>query len=508
MNITPKLSGLCVLIFSSLLLAFDTSQIGREVAVPVHLRNGDEFQLPIRQLLDFGRKLFTARWTTEEGAGRPLTKGTGAALSDPQSPLVFPRNFNRISGPDTNSCAGCHNTPAIGGGGDIVANVFVLAQRFDFATFNSSDTVPTGGALDERGLPATLQTIGNSRKTIGMFGSGFIEMLARQITADLETIRDATVPGTSRDLISKGISFGRIIRRPDASWDTSQVEGIPALSLITSGQAPPSLIIRPFHQAGNVISLRQFTNNAFNQHHGIQAEERFGVGVDADGDGVVNELTRADVTAVTLFQATLPVPIQVIPADHDVADAIRKGEHRFSSIGCGRCHIPQLPLDKKGWIYTEPNPYNPSGNLQPGDAPALSVDLSSDELPGPRLKAVGGVLFVPAFSDFKLHDITAGPQDPNREPLDMNQPAGSPAFFLANGKFLTRRLWGIANQHPFGHHGLYTTMREAVLSHHGEAEDTYAGFQKLSKYDQDSVIEFLKSLQIVPGKNPSGAVEP
>ena len=147
MNITPKLSGLCVLIFSSLLLAFDTSQIGREVAVPVHLRNGDEFQLPIRQLLDFGRKLFTARWTTEEGAGRPLTKGTGAALSDPQSPLVFPRNFNRISGPDTNSCAGCHNTPAIGGGGDIVANVFVLAQRFDFATFNSSDTVPTGGAL-------------------------------------------------------------------------------------------------------------------------------------------------------------------------------------------------------------------------------------------------------------------------------------------------------------------------------------------------------------------------
>jgi hypothetical protein len=62
-----------------------------------------------------------------------------------------------------------------------------------------------------------------------------------------------------------------------------------------------------------VISLRQLTNNAFNHHHGIQSEERFGAGVDADGDGVVNELTRADVTAVTLFQATLPVPIQVIP---------------------------------------------------------------------------------------------------------------------------------------------------------------------------------------------------
>ena len=238
---------------------------------------------------------------------------------------MFPRNFNRISAPDTNSCAGCHNTPDVGGGGDIVGNVFVLGQRFDFATFNLLDTIPTKGAVDERGIPVNLQTIANSRKTVGMFGSGFIEMLARQITADLQMVRNATAAGTSRALVSKGISFGRIIRRPDGTWDVSQVEGIPAPSLITSGQAPPSLIIRPFHQAGNVISLRQFTNNAYNHHHGIQSEERFGIGVDADGDGFVNELTRADVTAVTLFQATLPVPVQAIPSDNDVANADPEG---------------------------------------------------------------------------------------------------------------------------------------------------------------------------------------
>lgn len=501
------LAGVCLLIHHNGLFAFDGSQIGKEVAVPVHLQDGEEYQRPLRQLLEFGRNLFTARWTSQEGAGRPLTKGTGSPLSDALSPLVFPRNFNRISGPDTNSCAGCHNSPDVGGGGDIVSNVFVLGQRFDFATFNLNDTIPNKGALDERGLPVTLQSIADSRKTVGMFGSGFIEMLARQITADLQTIRNLTMPGTSRALTSKGIYFGRIIRKLDGTWDTSRVEGIPAPSLITSGQTPPSLIIRPFHQAGNVISLRQFTNNAFNHHHGIQSEERFGVGVDADGDGYVNELTRADVTAVTLFQATLPVPVQVIPSDNDVANAISNGQQRFIQIGCGHCHIPQLPLDRKGWIYTEPNPYNPVGNLQPGDAPVLAVDLTSNELPGPRLKRTGNTVWVPAFTDFKLHDITSGPDDPNREPCDMNQPAGSAAFFLGNGKFLTRRLWGIANQHPFGHHGMYTTMREAVLAHHGEAEDTYAAFQALSKFDQDSLIEFLKSLQIVPSKGPNSSLE-
>ncbi|HEY6990495.1 MAG TPA: di-heme oxidoredictase family protein [Bryobacteraceae bacterium] len=497
----------CTVTCGSTVFGRDDLQLGREVAVAVHLQDGDEYQLPLPRLVDFGRSLFLARWTAQEGAGRPKTKGTGAPLADEQDPLVFPRNFNRISGPDTNSCAGCHNIPDVGGGGDIVGNVFVLGQRFDFATFNSSDPIPTKGSLDERGIPVTLQSIANSRKTVGMFGSGFIEMLARQITADLQSIRDATAPGNSRDLVSKGISFGRIARRSDGTWDTSQVEGIPAPGLTTSGQTPPDLIIRPFHQASNVISLRQFTNNAYNHHQGIQSEERFGLGVDADGDGFVNEMTRADITAVTLFQATLPVPVQIIPADRRLANAIGNGEAQFIRIGCGRCHIPKLPLDNKGWIYTEPSPYNPSGNLRPGDAPTLSVDLTDDDLPGPRLKPSGHVVWVPAFSDFKLHDITAGPQDPNREPCDMNQPLGSPAFFLGNGKFLTRRLWGIANQHPFGHHGLYTTMREVVLAHHGEAEDVGAAFRSLSKYDQDCLIEFLKSLRIEPDRKRSRELE-
>ncbi|HKW97194.1 MAG TPA: di-heme oxidoredictase family protein [Bryobacteraceae bacterium] len=474
--------------------------IGVEVAILDHLQDGQELKMPIRKLIRFGEKLFSAAWTIQEGAGRPNTKGTGNPLSDPSSPLVFPRNFNRISAPDTNSCSGCHNKPRVGGGGDIVGNVFVLGQRFDYATFNELDTIPTRGGVDEKGNAVNLQTISNSRKTVGMFGSGFIEMLARQVTADLQAIRDRTPAGGSSALVSKGISFGAIARHPDGTWDTSGVVGISAPSLVSIGAgSPPSLIIRPLHQAANVISLRQFTNNAFNHHHGMQAEERFGLGVDADGDGFVNELTRADITAASVFQATLPAPGRVISSDSTIRAAVINGEAKFAQIGCTNCHIPSLPLNNQGWIYTEPNPYNPSGNLRPSDGvSALAVDLTSDALPGPRLKVANGAVNVPAYTDLKLHDITSGLGDPNREPLDMNQPAGSPGFFAGNGKFITRKLWGIANQHPFGHHGQYTTMRESVLAHAGEAQATTTAFLALSKYDQDSVIEFLKSLQILP----------
>jgi hypothetical protein len=80
-------------------------------------------------------------------------------------------------------------------------------------------------------------------------------------------------------------------------------------------------------------------------------------------------------------------------------------------------------------------------------------------------------------------------------------------FFSGNCRFITRKLWGIANQHSFGHHGLYTTMREATLAHAGEALGSRMAFQNLTPYDQDSVIEFLKSLQILAAGTKCAVVD-
>jgi cytochrome c peroxidase len=71
-------------------------------------------------------------------------------------------------------------------------------------------------------------------------------------------------------------------------------------------------------------------------------------------------------------------------------------------------------------------------------------------------------------------------------------------FNAGNSRFLTKRLWGAANERPFFHHGKYTTLREAILAHYGEADAARAEFEALRDDERDAVIEFLKTLQVLP----------
>ena len=104
---------MCAFVFFATLGAqvYTQSQIGKELSVPVRLTDGEEFELSLSDLVAHGLRLFAANWTIQEGGGRPLTKGTGAPVLTPGLRLEFPRNFNRVSAPDANSCAGCHNAP-------------------------------------------------------------------------------------------------------------------------------------------------------------------------------------------------------------------------------------------------------------------------------------------------------------------------------------------------------------------------------------------------------------
>jgi hypothetical protein len=41
-------------------------------------------------------------------------------------------------------------------------------------------------------------------------------------------------------------------------------------------------------------------------------------------------------------------------------------------------------------------------------------------------------------------------------------------------------------------------MRQAVMAHAGEALEQRRAFEQLAPYEQDALIEFLKSLQVLP----------
>ena len=456
--------------------------IGERPTLEEHINQADidGRAIEFKQLLDMGETIFAARWTKLDGQGRPGATGSGTPtkrdrLHDP--------GFLRTSGTDATSCADCHNQPTTGGAGGFVANVFVLAQNLDPIT----DSVSA--------------EFSNERNTLAMNGSGAIEMVAREMTASLLSIRAAALSeakATKRSVVkrldTKGINFGQITANPDGTLDTSGVEGVDS-----------DLIIKPFHQKGVVSSVRVFTVNAFNHHHGMEAVERFGFGQkdnkgniigthDFDEDGVPDELTVGDITAATLFQVAMNIPGRVVANDLERRLAAERGEEQFSTIGCADCHRPALILESR--LFSEPNPYNPAGNLRVQDVSRpYMFDLTSD-IPKPRLERSGSNgAIVRAYTDLKRHVICDS----------------TDAFFcnerlIQSGvpveQFLTRKLWDVGNTAPYGHRGDLTTITDAILHHAGEGRLARERFVALSGNEQAEIVEFLKQLQILPNGSP------
>ena len=89
-------------------------------------------------------------------------------------------------------------------------------------------------------------------------------------------------------------------------------------------------------------------------HHGLQSQwmvenwpsKRLGNGPqdDPDGDGVKNEITEGQVTALTVYLALQGLPTIEPPEDRRVATKWARGRTLFTSIGCADCHVPDIIL--------------------------------------------------------------------------------------------------------------------------------------------------------------------
>ncbi len=430
-------------------------------AMPAHYSQPTILAMPQKKVFALGQQIFVTNFNACDGAGRPATTGTGAART--ADPVLGPRN-TRVSAPEADSCAGCHNQPQPGGAGDFVANVFVLAQAAD----------PVSRII----LNEDFSNTWDERNTLGMFGSGAIEMLGREMSADLlgeqkSAISSAQSSGhnVTVNLQTKGVSFGALTAHPDGSVDTSAVAGV-----------DPDLIIKPFGRKGAFRSLRDFTVTAMNQHHGMQAVERFGADTDPDGDGVTNELLIGDITAVTIFQAALPAPI--VTTQGLDRRAASRGADLFDKVGCTGCHLPSLQLTSTR--FCDPDPQNPSNTFNDASQ-SYCFDLSQTGIRGNT---------VAAYTDLKRHVICD-----NNKPHYCNEPA-SPVqasdsnFPIPMDQFLTAKLWDTGNSGPWGHRGDLDTIYAAITAHGGEATTSESQFEALSNSDQLAIVTFLKTLQM------------
>jgi len=170
-----------------------------------------------------GRQIFQRKFTRAQGQGPNNSDGTG--------------NINVTGGIGaglSDSCAGCHGRPrgSAGAGGDV-------ATRPD------------------------------SRDAPHLFGLGLKEMLADEMTSDMRAIRAAAITeakktghSATRQLLTKGVSFGSVTANPDGSVDTTQVSGVNA-----------DLRVRPFFAEGSTISIREFLVGAFRNEMGMEAAD-------------------------------------------------------------------------------------------------------------------------------------------------------------------------------------------------------------------------------------------
>lgn len=430
---------------------------------------------PIEAHFNAGEELFEAELTELRGFG------DGPSGNTP--------NFHRVhrgahGGPDSTSCRSCHHR-----GGDDGAGEFNEAALLN------------GDGESERNA--------NERSPPPLGGGGAVQILAREITAALQEQLRSLPAGHAYELplSYQGVEFGTIRVREDGTVDVSGLRGI-----------DPDLVVRPFGWKGTHSTLRRFAEEAFQVHHGLQSQALVdrrkrsgtdprdaspatrellrtlgdGPADDPDRDGVGRELQGANLTAIAVYLALLPMPVMIPPRAPDLLAAWREGGALFSNIGCAGCHKPSWFIKDPVWIERGEDE---SSRVR------LELDLRRDIRNGTQLRSLdttlgGYPLFI--FSDLRRHDMGPGLADRYLGPAPGpggeagRQPGIAPSYFL------TRPLWGLAESGPYLHDGRALTIPDAIVAHGGEAENVRRAYQALEPAQQRAMHVFLLSLTRLP----------
>jgi hypothetical protein len=409
---------------------------------------------PLKKIQDNGIRIFSTPFNKLDGYGDgQFDLSENPRLEGGRSTIQFNGTFMRVNGLDGQTCVECHFikknstiplTFGIGGTAGPNSNALFRPSFIDVAESNPGET--NGRFIN----PPIL------------FGVGGVELVGKEMTIELQQLKQDAIanPGKVIQLVTKGVDFGTIVADGSGNLDTSNVDGIDG-----------DLVVRPFGRKGEFATLRAFDISGLRFHFGMEPVEDVGLNVDNDGDGVANEITVGELSALSIWVAT-----RETPEDEKIRGEVKRGFDIFETIGCTGCHIPNMSTNSRHLTFSFPEiETDPTQNI------FYEVNLISAS--GFKRNKWGGI-DVPMFSDLKRHHM--GPKLAESFDLVSDE---------RNGEFITAKLWGVRDSGPYLHDGRALTITDAILQLGGEAQDARDRFADLIQSDKDAVIEFLYSLR-------------
>ena len=481
------------------------------------------------EAFELGDELFATAFNALDGGGANVGRGqryTRIPRADLQAAGEWRTHQPfRVTGPNAGGCFECHEQPFEDGSGTAALNV----HRDPFRTGNLSQFI--------------------QRNTPHVFASGAVQRLAEEMTDALTAVQQRLVDDVCRNggtrsmpLNAKGVNFGvlaatRGSRTPcQVTYDTSGVRGVDFLPSVDNPASPVELIVRPFQWKGSVPFLRDFNRGAAHNELGMQAVEIAGDG-DGDFDGVRNELTIGDMTALTIYMAGQPRPTTLLELNSlnllepaltsSQISRINRGRQVFAEVGCATCHVPQLTLNQPTFSEPSQNAAYRDGATFPAGQPTATVvdpanpitmDLTRDHPDNVIRRADGSVrarlgsftrrdsagrAIVELYGDLKRHAMGPRLAEPVNEIAgdDVTPIPIDPRNRHTPDTFLTENLWGVGSTAPYMHDGRATTLAEAILEHAASNSDTAsearasrAAYLARSVGDKQAVIAFLENL--------------
>jgi CxxC motif-containing protein (DUF1111 family) len=368
------------------------------------------------------------------------------------------------------SCRECHQAP-VSGGASQVSEIRVghldrdgHFQNAQIPIAHGREVITGRSLVNERAIcpsaafssaeiqervPDT-ETVRSIRMSVSLFGDGFIEALPDQTLTDLAKQQCKS---------TRGRICGQVVQVPIV-------------------EAPGQMAAGRFGWKNQHASLLSFIADAYLNEIGVtnplQPDEVTRL---CNAAPEPNDTRGADglfdIDRLTRFVRALKAP----PRDQELAltAAAKKGSELFDKVGCAVCHARSLKTAAAG----------------------TRIDGGTFIVP----PALGAITFHP-YGDFLLHDVGTGDGILQVNPEHYGRAVFQQmADYLAKqhlestqNKMRTAPLWGVRLRPRLMHDGAALSLRDAILRHHGEAQDESKKFDRLSRQDQEALLEFLRSL--------------